>query len=340
LSWFAGRKADADEYAAAAVTTLESLPPGPELAMAYSNRSQLDMLANEVDSAIEWGLRTIKLAEPLGCDDILSHALNNLGTARLIGAEPAGWDDLERSLQLALAGGFHEHVARAYTNLSSMAVTRRMYDRGTRYFQDGIAYCDEHDLDSWRLYMVAFRARARFEQIDWHRASEDAEVVLRDRRTAAVSRVLALTVLGHMRIRRGDPGSNGPLEEARTLASNSGESQRIAPLASALAEAAWLVGDRDAVIREVRDAYALSRKQRDAWAKGMLAVWLWRAGALEPIPTDIAEPYALNSARRSPCSSNSVPLPRHKHSVSGCAHEGYKVSLADHGRPHGSIRTD
>jgi ATP/maltotriose-dependent transcriptional regulator MalT len=293
LSWFTGRRTEADEYAAAAVATLEALPPGPELAMAYSNRSQLDMLAHDVDSAVGWALRTIKLAEAIGRSDIVSHALNNLGTARLIAADQAGWDDLERSLQFALAGDFQEHVARAYTNLSSSAVTCRRYERAARYLEDGIAYCEEHDLDSWRLYMHAFRARARFEQADWNRASEDAEMVLRDQRTARVTRASALTVLGHMRIRRGDPDSAGPLEEARTLASDSQESQRIGPLASAFAEAAWLIGDRDRVIQEVGHAYELSRNQRDAWAKGMLAVWLWRAGALEEIPTDIADPYAL-----------------------------------------------
>ena len=76
--------------------------------MAYSNRSQLDMLAHDVDSAIEWALRTIKLAEALGRSDIVSHALNNLGTARLIAADQAGWDDLEQSLQIALAGDFQD----------------------------------------------------------------------------------------------------------------------------------------------------------------------------------------------------------------------------------------
>jgi len=133
-------------------------------------------------------------------------------------------------LQLALAGGYQEHVARGLYEPLSTAVICRMYDRAMGYLNNGIAYCDEHDLDSWRLYMLAFRARARFEQIDWHGASEDAEVVLRDPRTAAVSRVSALTVLGHMRIRRGDPDPGGPLEEARTLASKSGESQRIGRL--------------------------------------------------------------------------------------------------------------
>jgi len=202
LSWFVGRRKQAEEYAAEAIAALESLSPGPELAMAWSNRSQLDMLAHEIPTAIEWAQRTIKLAEALGRSDILSHALNNLGTARLVADDPAGRDDLERSLQIALAGDFQEHAARAYTNLAVSAVCSRDYERGARYLSDGITYCDDRDLDSWRLYMVAFRARARFEQVDWDRASEDAEAALRDPRTAAISRVTALTVLGHMRIRR------------------------------------------------------------------------------------------------------------------------------------------
>ena len=61
----------------------------------------------------------------------MSHALNNLGTARLIADDPAGWDDLERSLQIALDDDYQEHVARAYTNLSSTAVAQRMYERAT-----------------------------------------------------------------------------------------------------------------------------------------------------------------------------------------------------------------
>jgi hypothetical protein len=46
-----------------AVTILEDLAPGPELAMAYSNRSQLHMLADESQDAIIWGSRAIELAE-------------------------------------------------------------------------------------------------------------------------------------------------------------------------------------------------------------------------------------------------------------------------------------
>jgi DNA-binding CsgD family transcriptional regulator len=297
LSWFTGQRTDADKYGDEAVAVLQPLPPGPELAMAYSNRSQLDMLAHEVDSAIDWAQRTLKLAEELNSPEILSHALNNLGASRLIAEDPAGWDDLERSLQIALAGNFHEHVARAYTNLSFNAVCSRLYPRASQYLVGGIAYCDDHDLDSWKLYMLALRARARFEQVDWDSASEDAEAVLKDPRTAPISRVIALTVLGHLRVRRGDPDSLAPLENARVLISDIRETQRIGPLAAALADAAWLLGDRDRVLREVSEGYTLSRNHRDPWTKGMLAVWLWRADALAEIPADIPEPYALEIAR-------------------------------------------
>ena len=43
---------------------LESLPPGPELAMAYCDRADLDMEAHEADSAIDSAQRAIALAEP------------------------------------------------------------------------------------------------------------------------------------------------------------------------------------------------------------------------------------------------------------------------------------
>jgi DNA-binding CsgD family transcriptional regulator len=293
LSWFAGRRAEADRYAADAVATLESLPPSPELGMAYSNRAQLDMESHEADSAIRWAHRAIELAEPLANNEILSDALNTLGTVRLIVGDTSGWADLDRSLQLAQAGGFQGHVARAYTNLCAMAVSQYQYARASRYLDEGLSYCEEHDLDSWWLYLRAYSARMKFEQGDWHGASNDAEAVLRHPRTTPVTRIPALRVLGHLRIRRGDPDANKPLDDARALAGPIQELQRIGTLAAACAEAAWLAGDPEGVVREALPAFELARHRRDPRMKGELAVWLWRVNALEQHPTDIAQPYSL-----------------------------------------------
>jgi DNA-binding CsgD family transcriptional regulator/tetratricopeptide (TPR) repeat protein len=293
LSWLAGRIAEANQYGKDAVSTLEALPPSPELAMAYSNRAHLEMLAHETGSVIEWAQRAIELAELYANDEILSHALNTLGTMRLSTGDPSGFADLDRSLQLALNGGFHEQVGRAYSNLSAMAVNVRQYDRAFRYLADGLAYCDDHDLDSWRLYMLACRARARLEQGDWHGASEDAEIASRHPRSTPMIRIPALTVIGYLRNRRGDPDAIAPLEEARALAGPVPELQRIGTLAALGADAAWLAGDYEGVVRAVQPAYELARHREDRRMKGELAAWLWRVNALAHPPADIEEPYAL-----------------------------------------------
>jgi len=264
--------------------------------MAYSNRAQLDMLANDVPSAIEWAQRAIALAQEWSNKEILSHALNNLGTTKTQSGDASGWADLERSLQLALQDGLHEHAARAYTNLSSVSVAQRRYAAASRWLDEGLAYCEERDLDSWRAYMLTWRARARFDQGDWQGASEDIEAVLSHRRTATVSRMTALTVLGHLRVRRGDPDASSPLEEVRTLAGTVQELQRTGPLALALAEAAWLRDDRATTIREARSAYELAHERGENWLTSGLAAWLWRADALGEQPAGIAEPYALEIA--------------------------------------------
>ncbi len=243
LTWFLGRTTEAEGFGIEAVTILESLPPGPELAMAYSNRAQLHMLADEKQQAVLWGSRAIELAEKLGATETLVHALNNVGSAELLVRNEQGRIKLEESLRLALANNFQDHAARAFTNLASLTVRDRKSRLAMRYLEDGIAYTTEHDLDSYKLYMTAWRARAHFEQGDWDSAADDAALVLEHYRVPAITKISALAVLGHVRVRRSDPDAARLLDEAHELAMQTGELQRIAPVASARAEFAWLKGD-------------------------------------------------------------------------------------------------
>src|SRR5580698_9819982 len=125
-----------------AVAILESLPAGRELAMAYSNLSQLHMLADEPKETLLVGEKALALARALGDSEIESHVLNNIGTTKLASEDSSGRADLERSLALALEGGFHEHAARAYSNMATCATRARDFGRARRYFAEGIAYCE------------------------------------------------------------------------------------------------------------------------------------------------------------------------------------------------------
>jgi DNA-binding CsgD family transcriptional regulator/tetratricopeptide (TPR) repeat protein len=292
LSWFVERRADANRYGAEAVSTLESLPHGPELARAYSACAQLDMESHELESGISWAQRAIALAEPCAEKEILCDALGMLGTIRLIAGDASGWADLERALRMALDCELQEQVASTYTDLSAMAVSWRQYDKASHWFSEGLAYCEKHDLDGLRRYMLMYRARKNFEQGDWPAASEDAEAVLRDPLATPITRIPALRTLAHIRIRRGDPQAEAALEEAWALGGAVQELQRIGTLAAIRAEAAWLAGDREGVQKAVGPAYELVCQRRDPRMKGELASWLWRVGALQDQPTEIADPYA------------------------------------------------
>ncbi len=292
LSWFVGNTTQANHYCFDAIATLESLPPSPELAMAYCNRAGLALEAHEADSAIESAQRAIALAQPSANKEILCDALNTLGTMRLIIGDTSGWADLNRSLELALAAGLQEQVASAYTNLLAMAVSRRQYEQASAYLHAGLTYCEERDLDFCRPYILAYSARLRFEQGDWNGASEDVEAVLRHPRTTPITRIPALRTLAHLRVRRGDPDVSGPVQEARALAGPTPGLQRAGMLAVVCAEAAWLAADPEGVVREVQAVYELTRRRRDPRMNGELAAWLWRVGALSEKPVDIAEPYA------------------------------------------------
>lgn len=266
LSWYNGQTAPAQAYADEAIQLLDGLPPGRELAMAYSNRAQLHMLQGESADAIHWGHRALQLARDLGDPEIEAHALNNIGTAQLDDDNEAGAAALEQSLWTSLAQGFEEHAARAYVNLSYDAVMRRRLPDAQDWLTQGLAYCEARDLDAWAGYLAALQACAWFAGGQWEQAAGQATQILRAPNLAPISRVIALTVLGHVRVRRGDPDALPVLEEALQLALPMKSFLRIAPVVAAQVEAAWLQGDEPrakAAMAVLAPSHERSRYHRD-----------------------------------------------------------------------------
>jgi DNA-binding CsgD family transcriptional regulator len=162
-----------------------------------------------------------------------------------------------------------------------------------RYLDSCIAYTTEHDLLAAKLYMMAWRARAHFEQGEWDKVADDTDSVLSVDRVSAITKISALAVLGHLRVRRGDPHAERVLSEARELAMQTRELQRIAPVASARVESAWLMGDLEQVISEARFVLEMAKRHDDPWLHGEFASWIWRAGGDIEITETIPTPYAL-----------------------------------------------
>src|SRR5262249_5506252 len=153
-----------------ALDVLSPLGEDDELAMALSNRSQLHMLAQEHASCVALGERAVDMARRLESFDVLSHALNNVGSSWMHNDPARGRRLQEESLAIALEHDLHEHAARAFTNLACCAIQARDYSYARRWLDTGINYSVERDLDGCRLYMVAWRARLHAEIGRWAEA--------------------------------------------------------------------------------------------------------------------------------------------------------------------------
>jgi DNA-binding CsgD family transcriptional regulator len=242
-----------------------------------------------------WGRRGLDLAERLGDTSAVVYGLNNLASIELITGRPGGLAKMERSLALAEEAGLDDHVGRAYIHVGWTATRTRSYDL-LPWFDRGIARCAELGLEAWRLYVLAYRARARLDLGHWDEAAEDAAYVLQYARSVPLLRILGLTVLGLVRARRGDQDRWAALDEAAAEAKGQREPQYRVPVATARAEAGWLDGRGAAAVREETGEVLALAADRDAgWVVGELA-WLRRLAGLPAGAERAAGPYALQLA--------------------------------------------
>jgi DNA-binding CsgD family transcriptional regulator/tetratricopeptide (TPR) repeat protein len=294
------RNVQALESSREAVQLLEPHPPGPGLAAALASMAFLHMFARDIPAALEVGARAVEVSEAVGDHEMLTCALNAVGSAQWFVEPDVAATTLERSYEMAREHGEDYAAATALVNQGSAAGEVRRYDAAAHWLRESIAWCSARDLDAIHSYATGWLARLDFEQGHWPAATKLAAGTLQASPRYLIARIVALTVIGRLRARRGDPDAAGPLDEAWQLATSTGELQRLWPVAAGRAEVAWLAGRPDDIPALIEDVYAQSIRLRHAWAIGELGFWLWQS---ERASTATAEPGwfrpspAANAAR-------------------------------------------
>jgi DNA-binding CsgD family transcriptional regulator len=272
---------------------LEPLPPGHQLAMAYSYQAQLDMLANRTEPGLAWAGRALELARRLDDQEALTHALTNIGSARLMEGDQDGRAELEEAFGVAVAAGLQDHAARALVNLATVPLENRQYGNAHPDLERAIAFARANDMTGYVTHLLGNRALLRLAQGDWDGAERDAQAALAERDLTAIRVVEALVALGLLQARRGDPDAAATLQEATERALATTELQWTVPVAAARAEHAWLHGDDARAAEEAAGTFELATQASAPWHAGELAMWLRLAGAPPEEPAAVAEPYRL-----------------------------------------------
>jgi class 3 adenylate cyclase/tetratricopeptide (TPR) repeat protein len=169
MYWLQGRRDLAFKHLRAAEALVETEPSSYGKAYVMANSSRFWMLAGESNRAIRVGREALAMAEELGLEELQAHALDNIGTSRLVEGDDGGFADFERSIEIADRINSVES-ARAYGNLASGLVDFGELERAWEMLGEARVRAERFGLDDWLNWLKGESAWPAYYAGGWDEA--------------------------------------------------------------------------------------------------------------------------------------------------------------------------
>ena len=295
IAWVRNRRASSVEMANEAASVLESVG-GEDLAFAYSTISQLAMLAAEEERAIWYGEKALAVAGD-GPSHSRAHALNNIGTAKMLARYPEGMEDVEASFQMSQEMGYSHDEIRAGVNIAWTAATYRDLPTAELWAERAHELSVQREMPSFDSYALGVLALIEEMRGQWDDAEAKTCYVLENLAEFGTSNLVSTTLLGRLQARRGEPDAKRRLLDGWERALHANEIQRTGPTAIALSEYVWIGGKLDPTIfPRLREVLVDCIERESPWVGGELGFWLHLIGQIDELPAIAPEPYRLSVA--------------------------------------------
>jgi ATP/maltotriose-dependent transcriptional regulator MalT len=283
-----GQQAEALHAGERALRQLGQMDPDPAVAEAYAKLAQVFLISGDCGRAQPLAEQAVALSEQFGDEAVTVHALNTLGCCQITFGHSEGWGNLESSLNRSMSADLEEETSRAFNNILANAQGYRLYDRFDRFSEQALAFFADHDLDAAQLCLIGDVVQALLDRGKWKEAETRAASVVE--RGTTHGRAQCLSVLARLAARRGDRDPWPWLDEAQiAFAGFRGDAPLL--MSAARTEAAWLAGDAERAVRELKDGLPTEPDEADPWQLGELASWSKRLGVDWESPGPPAEPY-------------------------------------------------
>jgi DNA-binding CsgD family transcriptional regulator/tetratricopeptide (TPR) repeat protein len=283
-------------YTAEAVRVLEPLGPSAELAGAYAGQAGDFMVYGRDAEALEIVGKARAMAIQFDAFDVLSGVMNTEACA-LHGTSPEWSGLLAEALEVAVEHGHHAPAGRAYTNFAEIYAVDRDFALADQYRREGLAYCEERDMDVFVSCLTGNLVMCGEITGDWDSAMEKGNALLA-RVASPINRINALCGTGLIAARRGQGIIWTRLDEAATSGIRVEEPEWIAKPALARAEAAWLEGNLELARTEIERIVPVIEFV-DPFQRGAVAVWFRRLGVSYESSGIVSAPHELMLAGRS-----------------------------------------
>jgi len=281
IYWAADRGEAATELAANAVRRLAPLGTSQALARAICAHASHLMLSGRFAEAIVEGRRGLELAERFDDDEAVLDALNACGASMCCLGDMEGATLLQEAIDRAKRAELPRVVCRTSANLGEVHRAAADPARALAVFADGLAVAEEHELLYRRNCLLVTRSLSLLLLDRWDDVVADAQTILGQSDIASHHRGMALTALGQVRARRGDPGVDEVLDEALRELDAIGDAQYVHLVRVGRAEAAWLAGDEDRARAEIEALLPLLHLLDNADVRLVLQ-WAARLGVDRP----------------------------------------------------------
>jgi class 3 adenylate cyclase/tetratricopeptide (TPR) repeat protein len=230
IYWLFGQRDNGFERLRAAEALVADLPTSYSKAYVLTNVSRFAVLAGDAEEGVRAGSEALAMAVELANDELRSHALNNIGIARVGAGDLRGIKDLEDSAEVALAASSIESV-RAYGNLASSLTDLGELDRARIILDEGLRLGERFGVTDWVKWISAEKCWPLYYEGSWDEAARILdESIARFAEEEYWMETPMRWLRGRVRIARGDlRGAQEDAERAVERAKSAKDPQVLRP---------------------------------------------------------------------------------------------------------------
>ncbi len=231
LAWDAGDGDLTAKHIYRAAAIVERLEPSFSKAYVLSDLSRYHMLRGDAEQAIAAGESAIAIAESLGLDEVLLHALNNVGSARWNNGDSRGIAEVERALAIADARNSID-TPRAMNNLASAVESTGDTKRARELWRGALDRARELGNVWMERHVRSIVVTLDYHEGNWDRALERLNEFVAEVEASGghPGEAAVRTCRAHIRFARGDrEGALDDAEQAVRAGRRSGYPHAITP---------------------------------------------------------------------------------------------------------------
>jgi tetratricopeptide (TPR) repeat protein len=266
LYWMRGDRELSDEHIARALALVEGRPPSIAQARVLAEYARHVYLAGDARRGLELSEQALPLVEQMGDDGLRSAVANTIGMARVSEGDPAGIEDLRRSVSLAEAANSPNLIHNAYNNLANMYWRLGELEAAAAALEQARAADERFGYASGLRWLVGENMLGHHLSGEWNESLALAdEVIAAAARSPHYQECPARTLRSEIRLSRGDlDGALADSEQGLALAREAGDGQVVGPALVQRANVLAVVGrqaETQALLEEVLREHDLT----DPW---------------------------------------------------------------------------